>query len=80
LGIDVEVVEVISRIVSGWLFRCADRVSVDAPVAHAVGVGLEVRHLLLTAWEVAVDGRSAAPVVGLVCDVASIAEDDNGGD
>ena len=80
MGIDVEVIEVISRIVSSWLFRCADRVSVDAPVAHAVGVGLEVRHLLLAAREVAVDGGSAAPVVGLVCDVTSITEDDNGSD
>jgi hypothetical protein len=66
--------------VGGGLLRCADRVGVDAPVAHAVGVGLEVRHLRLTAWEEAVDGRAASPVVGLVCDMSSIAEDDYGGD
>jgi hypothetical protein len=31
--------------VLGRLLRGADRVGVDAPVAHSVGVRLEVRHL-----------------------------------
>ena len=65
---------------SGWLFRCTDRVGVDAPVAHSVGICLEICHLLLTAREIAVDGGSAAPVVGLISDVASVAENDNGSD
>jgi hypothetical protein len=66
--------------VGGGLLRCADRVGIDAPVTHTIGVGLEVRHLRLTTWEEAVDGRAASPVVGLVCDMSSIAKDDDGSD
>jgi hypothetical protein len=80
LRVHIEVVQVIGRIVCGRLLRCADRVGVDAPVAHSVGVWLQVRHLLLAAWEVAIDAGTASPVVGLVCDVASVAEDDDRGD
>jgi hypothetical protein len=80
LRVHIEVVEVIGCIVRGRLLRCADRVGVYAPVAHSVGVCLQICHLLLTAWEVAIDAGTASPVVGLVCDVASVAEDDDGGD
>jgi hypothetical protein len=68
---------VIARIVLSRLFGCADGVGIDAPVAHSVGVWLQICYLRLTPWEVAIDGGAAAPVVGLVCDVASVAEDDD---
>lgn len=80
MRVDVEIVEVIGRVVRGCLFCCADWIGVDAPVAHSVGVCLEICHLLLTAWEVAIDAGTASPVVGLVCDVSGVAEDDDGGD
>jgi len=70
----------IGRIVRGCLFRCTDWVGVDTPVTHSVCVCLKVRHLRLAAWEVAVDAGTASPIVGLVCDVTSIAEDDDSGD
>jgi hypothetical protein len=69
---------VIGRVVLSRLFGCADWIGVDAPVAHPIGVWLQVRYLRLATWEVAVNGGAAAPVVGLVCDVASVAEDDDG--
>ena len=80
MRVHVEVVEVVGRIVSGRLFRCANRVGVNAPVAHPVGVGLEVCHLRLTTREVTIDAGSASPVVGLVCDMSSIAEYDDSSD
>jgi hypothetical protein len=80
LRVHVEVVQVIGRIVRGRLLCCADGVGVDAPVAHSVGVRLEIRHLLLAAWEVAIDAGATSPVVGLVCDMSGVAEDDDGGD
>lgn len=80
MRVHIEVVQVIGRIVRGRLLRCADRVGVDAPVAHPVGVWLQVCHLLLATWEVAINAGAASPVVGLVCNVASVPEDDDGGD
>lgn len=63
----------------GRLLRCANWIGVYAPVAHAVGVWLEVCHLRFVPWEVAVDAGSASPIVGLVCDVAGVTKDDDGG-
>jgi hypothetical protein len=52
----------------------------EAPVAHNVGVGFEGGELGLWAREEAVIRGAVAEVVGLVGGVASVAENDHGGD
>lgn len=66
---------------SAWirvsLVGSTDRVTFIAPVAHDVGVRLKVRYLRFISREEAFHVRSTSPVVGLVCVVSSIAEDDD---